>query len=412
MCATTFAPHTWQGVARSSDVGARRSIPPRRRATSGQKAELRIALGARQVVTFAPANPDAPTTPPKRRPMIDLRSDTVTRPTLEMREAMARADVGDDVYGEDPTVRALEEEVAALVGTEAALFVSSGTMGNQLAVALHTRPGDEVIVGEGAHVMFYESGAGAALSGVQFAVAGSGGLFSADEMEARVHPDAYWSPKSRLVCVENTHNRAGGKVFPQDDVVAICARARSLGLATHLDGARLWNAAVATGRSPKALVEPFDSVSVCFSKGLGAPVGSALCTSRANVERARRLRKMWGGGMRQVGILAAGASFALRRHRSRIEDDHRAARVFAERVARIEGVTVDLANVQTNIVNVDVSPPLSARAVAETARPLGLLVSPSGPHRLRAVTHLDVTLADVERAGDLLHAAIDKVRDP
>lgn len=342
--------------------------------------------------------------------MIDLRSDTVTRPTPAMRDAMARADVGDDVYGEDPSVRALEEEVAALVGKEAALFVTSGTMGNQLAIALHTRPGDEVIVGEGAHVMFYESGAGPALSGVQFSVAGTGGLFTADALEPLVHPPAHWSPRTSLVCVENTHNRAGGRVFPQRDAVLVAERARALGLAVHLDGARLWNAAVATGLSPRVLAEPFDTVSVCFSKGLGAPVGSALCTTRANVERARRLRKMWGGGMRQAGILAAAATYALRHHRERLVEDHAAARAFAERVATIEGVHVELAHVETNIVNVDLAPFLSARAVSEAARTLGLLVSPSGPRRLRAVTHLDVDPASIPRAAELLAGAIDKVR--
>lgn len=354
--------------------------------------------------------------------MIDLRSDTVTRPTPAMREAMARAEVGDDVYGEDPSVRALEEEIAAIVGKEAALFVTSGTMGNQLAIALHTRPGDEVIVGEGAHVMFYESGAGPALSGVQFSVAGEGGFFTADAVDALVHPLAHWSPRTSLVCVENTHNRAGGRVFPQRDAIAVAERARTRSLAVHLDGARLWNAAVATGLSPRSLAEPFDTVSVCFSKGLGAPVGSALCASRADVERARRLRKMWGGGMRQAGVLAAAATFALRHHRERLADDHAAARSFAEGVAALDGVHVELAHVETNIVNVELAPPFSAstpstlatstpaRAVADAARELGLLLSPSGPRRLRAVTHLDVDPASIPRAVTLLARAIDKVR--
>ena len=212
--------------------------------------------------------------------MIDLRSDTVTRPTPAMREAIARADVGDDMFGDDPTIHALEAEVAAIIGTEAALFVTSGTMGNQLAIAVHTRPGDEVIVGDGAHIIVMESGAGAVLSGVQFAVAGKGGLFDADELEERVVTPGYWSPRTSLACVENTHNRAGGRIFPQRNVVAVAERARKHGLKVHLDGARIWNASAATGLSPKELAAPFDSVSVCFSKGLGAPVGSALCASR------------------------------------------------------------------------------------------------------------------------------------
>ncbi len=342
--------------------------------------------------------------------MIDLRSDTVTRPTQAMREVMARAEVGDDVFGEDPSVRALEEEVAALVGKEAALFVTSGTMSNQLAIALQTRPGDEVIVGEGAHVVFYESGAGAALSGVQFTIAGAGGIFVAEEMEERIQAGPYWSPRTSLVCVENTHNRAGGRIFPQRAAERISERARSRGLAVHLDGARIWNAAAATGLSPHHLASPFDTVSVCFSKGLGAPVGSALCAPREMVERARRLRKMWGGGMRQSGILAAGALYALHHHRERLGDDHASAQAFAERAARIDGARVDLARVETNIVNVDLDAPLTSETVALAARDLGLLVSASGPHRIRVVTHLDALRVDVERAADLLAQAVAKVK--
>lgn len=342
--------------------------------------------------------------------MIDLRSDTVTRPTPAMREVMARAEVGDDVFGEDPSVRALEEEVAALVGKEAALFVTSGTMSNQLAIALQTRPGDEVIVGEGAHVVFYESGAGAALSGVQFTIAGSGGLFVAEEMEERIQAGPYWSPRTSLVCVENTHNRAGGRIFPQHAADRIGELARSRGLAVHLDGARIWNAAAATGLSPVHLASPFDTVSVCFSKGLGAPVGSALCAPREMIERARRLRKMWGGGMRQSGILAAAALHALHNHRSRLVEDHEAARAFAERAARIDGARVDLARVETNIVNVDLDAPLTGDGVALAAKGLGLLVNASGPRRIRVVTHLDAPRADVERAADLLAQAVAMVK--
>lgn len=340
--------------------------------------------------------------------MIDLRSDTITRPTPAMRQAMANAEVGDDVFGDDPTVKALEEEVAHIVGKEAALFVTSGTMGNQLAMALHTRPGDEVIVGEGAHVVFYEAGAGAALSGLQFAIAGSGGLFDADTMEERIQALAYWSPRTSLVCVENTHNRAGGRIFPQRDAVAVAERARARGLGVHLDGARIWNASVATGLSPKELSAPFDTVSVCFSKGLGAPVGSALCAPRAWVERARRLRKMWGGGMRQAGVLAAAALYALAHHRDRMGEDHATARRFAERLSKTHGARVDLTSVETNIVNVDVVTGASADAVAKTALALGLVINPSGPKRLRAVTHLDVSSTDVDRAAEILASAIAK----
>jgi threonine aldolase len=335
--------------------------------------------------------------------MIDLRSDTVTKPTPAMREAMARAEVGDDVYGEDPTVKALEERVAALLGKEAALFVSSGSMGNQLAIAVQTRHGDEVIVGEGAHPVFYEAGAGPALSGVQFAVAGSGGFYTADEMEAVVKPRAYYTPRTSLVCVENTHNRAGGRVFPQKDAVAIAERAHALGLATHLDGARLWNAAAKTGQSERELAAPFDTVSVCFSKGLGAPVGSAFVSSRENVESARRFRKMWGGGMRQVGILAAGALHAIEHHRARLREDHDNASRFAELVSYAANLRVEVAAVETNIVNIDTSAP--ADELSRAAAKLGLLINASGPKRLRAVTHLDVTRGDLERAAEILARA-------
>jgi threonine aldolase len=341
--------------------------------------------------------------------MIDLRSDTVTRPSPAMREAMAKAEVGDDVFGEDPSVRALEEQIASLTGKEAALFVPSGTMGNQLAIALQTQPGDEVIVGEGAHPMWNESGAAPALSGVQFAIAGAGGLFDAEQMEAAVKPRAaYWLPRTSLVALENTHNRAGGRVFPQKSVRAIVEKAHALGLSAHLDGARIWNASAATGLSVRELVEPFDTVSVCFSKGLGAPVGSALAMPKHHVDRARRLRKMWGGGMRQSGILAAAVLWALAHNRDRLPEDHANAKCFAEGVAKSTLLRVDLASVETNIVNVDVLAPLFADRVSECARDLGLAIAASAPRRLRAVTHLDVSRADVTAAARLLDEAARK----
>jgi threonine aldolase len=325
--------------------------------------------------------------------MIDLRSDTVTRPTPAMREAMARAEVGDDVYGEDPTVRALEELVAGLAGKEAALFVPSGTMGNQLALMTSTRRGDEVVCGEGAHLSWFESGAGAALSGVQFAVAGRSGIFTAAEMEAAVKPRAYYHPRTSLVAVENTHNRAGGRIFPQADVLAIAKRARELDLKLHLDGARVWNVCAATGVSLAELAAPFDTVSVCFSKGLGAPVGSALCSTKVQIEDAHRLRKMLGAGMRQSGILAAGALFALQNHRNRLIEDHENAKLFVKELRTIvtaTGVTVQ--EPETNIVNIDV-PAEPARRVIVLAKEKGLLVGPILPTRLRAVFHLDVDRA-------------------
>ena len=332
-----------------------------------------------------------------RRP-IDLRSDTVTKPTAAMREAIARAEVGDDVYGEDPTVKRLEETVAALLGKEKGLFVPSGTLGNQLAILGHCRPGDEVVVGEGSHSVWYECGAGAALGGVQFVIAGRGGLFTADELDGAIKPSSYYYPRTTLTMLEDTHNVAGGRVWPIAQLRAVVARAKAVGLATHLDGARLWNASVASGITPAERAAPFDSVTVCLSKGLGAPVGSVLCGDAAFIVRAHRNRKMLGAGMRQVGLLAAAGLHALEHHRARLSDDHANARRFAEALvaANDPRVSVDLPSVETNIVNVDLT--VAAEPVVARARELGLLVGASAPKRIRAVWHLDAEAAQVEDA--------------
>jgi threonine aldolase len=332
-------------------------------------------------------------------PPIDLRSDTVTRPSPAMRAAMAMAEVGDDVYGEDPSVRALEERVAALLGKESALFVPSGTMGNQIALLVHTRPGDEVVIGEGSHCAWYESGAGAAFAGVQFAVAGQGGLFSADELKAAIKPRVAVYPRSSLVVVENTHNRSGGRTFPEANCREIAAEARSHGLALHLDGARIWNAAVALHCEPKALAAPFDTVSVCFSKGLGAPVGSAFVGSRDQVREAWRFRKMLGGGMRQAGILAAAALFALEQQRERLTEDHENAQRLAALLGEAHGLQVR-GKVETNIVILATVG--DAQTLSERAAERGVLISALGPNSLRAVTHLDVSRTDIERAAAVL----------
>ncbi len=338
--------------------------------------------------------------------MIDLRSDTVTKPTPGMREAMARAEVGDDVFGEDPTTRALEDMMAAITGKEAALFVTSGTMGNQLAIATQSRPGEEVVVGEGAHPVHYEGGAGAALSGVQFTIAGRGGLFTPDDLDAVLQPPMDWTPRTALVAIENTHNRGGGRLWPEPQARAVAARAHERGLSAHLDGARLWNASAASGVDVATLCAPFDTATLCFSKGLGAPVGSALCGSRPLIREARRLRKRWGGGMRQAGILAAGALYALAHHRQRLADDHAHARWLAEQMARVPGARVDLGAVETNLVYVDVGAP--AAGVAEQTRQRGVLVAPVGPTRLRLVTHLDVSTEDVQRAAAVLEESLTR----
>lgn len=340
---------------------------------------------------------------------IDLRSDTVTRPTPAMREAMARADVGDDVYGEDPTVNLLEARVAALLGKEAALFVPSGTMGNQIALQVHTRRGDEVLVGEDAHLSADESGAGAAWAGVQFRAVGSGGLFTGAELRAALREPDMHCPRQRLVAVENPHNRAGGLVFPEAEVAAIARGARARGLALHLDGARLWNAAVACGKTPAELSAPFDTVNVCFSKGLGAPVGSAIAGSRAAIAEARHYRKMFGGGMRQAGVLAAGALHALDHHLARIEEDHAAAKTIEAALREVKGG--DRAIViaaETNQVNVDTKDVPAARFV-DAAERRGVLVGAMTERRTRAVTHLDVAKDDVGVAARALAAALAEV---
>ncbi|MEZ4409817.1 MAG: GntG family PLP-dependent aldolase [Polyangiales bacterium] len=329
--------------------------------------------------------------------MIDLRSDTVTRPSAEMRRAMASAEVGDDVYGEDPTVRALEARVAAMLGKESAVFVPSGTMANQVALLVHTRPGDEVVIAEGAHVAWYESGAGAAIAGVQFAVATKDVVVDPASLDAAAKPPADWNPRTRLLAFENTHNRGGGRVLPHDVVVASASRARALGLAVHLDGARLANASVATGLALSALAAPADTVSLCLSKGLGAPAGSLLAGSAAHITYARRLRKMLGGAMRQAGVLAAAGLFALDHNVARLADDHRNARAFADALSDVPGLAAS--RPETNIVMVDLDDALPAADVfAARAKEAGLLLSPFGPKRLRAVTHLDVSLDDVTRA--------------
>jgi threonine aldolase len=343
------------------------------------------------------------------RTPIDLRSDTVTKPTPAMRRAMAEAEVGDDVYGEDPTVNALQERVAALLGTEAALFVPSGTMANQIAIKVHTQPGDAVIVGANAHNWLFEAGAASALSSVQLDVLPGDGRFDAAAVRAAYKPDNHMNAPTRLVSVENTHNMGGGLVWDQEAVRGVVRCARDLGMATHLDGARLWNAAVVTGLSERTLAEGFDTISVCLSKGLGAPVGSLLCGSKALVHRAHRVRKMLGGGMRQAGILAAAGLHAIEHHRARLAEDHANAAFLAAELARVPGLVVDVSGVHTNIVMVDVMvdvgaglDALDARALAAQAAERGLLFNAMMQRRMRLVTHVDVDRDACTRAVEIL----------
>ncbi|HTQ33918.1 MAG TPA: GntG family PLP-dependent aldolase [Stellaceae bacterium] len=337
-------------------------------------------------------------------PAIDLRSDTVTRPSAAMRRAMAEAPVGDDQYGEDPSVNLLQERIASLTGKEAALFVPSGTMANQIALKVLTRPGDDVIVAEHAHMMWHEAGAAAANSGVQFTAIGRGGRFTADEFCAAVKPRGHIVlPPTGLVAIENTHNMGSGVVFPQHDAVAVCAVAREAGIASYLDGARLFNASVASGTSVARLAEPFDLVSVALSKGLGCPVGSVLAGSKALIAMAVTARRRFGGAMRQSGILAAAGLFALDHNIARLADDHANARIIAHAIAALAGVRFDLAAVQSNIVIWEMAPdaPDAATIVAK-AKAEGVLISALGARTVRAVTHMDVSGAQCGQATEVL----------
>ena len=330
--------------------------------------------------------------------MIDLRSDTVTRPTAAMREAMARAEVGDAVYDEDPTVNLLQTRVAEMLGMHSALYVPSGSMANQICLRILTEPGDDVIAGDGAHNWLFEGGASGALAGAQFTLVGQGGLFDADDVRDAWKPDNHHFPPTRLVSVENTHNRGGGKIWPQAQLDRVKSAARALGLRLHLDGARLWNAAVATGRPEKELAAGFDTVSVCLSKGLGAPVGSlVVCSTEALTWKAHRVRKMYGGAMRQAGIIAAGGLYALAHNRERLADDHANARRMAELLGQ------DPQTVDTNIVMIDVA---DAAAAVARAKAEGVLAHAIAPRRVRLVTHLDVDRQACERAAEVLRRAM------
>ncbi len=327
--------------------------------------------------------------------MIDLRSDTITKPTPAMRQAMAIAEVGDDVFGDDPTVNALEQYTADLLGKEAAVYMPSGTMTNQVALRLHTEPGDEIILESEAHIYYYEGGAPAALSGVMCRlVQGNKGMFTAADLQKVLRPSDSHFPKTRLVCLENTHNRSGGRVFPLAEIEAIAQICQAHDLKLHLDGARLWNACIATGVSEADYAKPFDTVSVCFSKGLGAPVGSALVGSAAQIQRARRFRTMFGGGMRQAGIIAAGALYGVQHQRSRLQEDHDNAQLLAQGLQQVPGIQINPEEVQTNIV-VFHTPGISAPAVAQELTEQGVGVLAIGAESLRAVTNLMVTEAQV-----------------
>jgi threonine aldolase len=329
---------------------------------------------------------------------IDFRSDTVTKPTPAMRRAMAEAEVGDDIYGEDPTARRLEERVAEVLGKEAALFVPTGTQANQIAIGLHCRPGDEVLAEAYSHIFHYESGGVSGLWGVQPGpLPGERGLITPEQVTTAVRTD-FISPRSRLLSLENTHNRGGGKVWPLERFRAVVEAGRAAGLAVHLDGARLFNAAVASGTPASAWASLTDTVAVCFSKGLGAPVGSAIAGSKAHIEEARRLRKRLGGATRQVGIIAAGALYALENNVARLAEDHAHARRLAAGLAELAGVSVEPSQVETNMLVADF--PLPVKEMLAKLAAHGVLggASGAGPRSVRLVTHLDVSSADIDEA--------------
>ncbi len=336
---------------------------------------------------------------------IDLRSDTVTKPTREMREAMAKAEVGDDVYMEDPTVNRLQDRAAEIFEREAALFVPSGTMGNSICVKLHTEPGQEMIIEQNGHIYNYEMAALAVVANaLPRPIPSEGGVLDWPSIEAAIRPKAYYRAQTALVCLENTHNMAGGAVMTKQRMHEICERAHESGLRVHLDGARIFNAATALGESVAELTRPFDSVMFCLSKGLGAPVGSMVLGSRTFIERARSTRKLLGGGMRQVGVLAAAGLVSLEKMTSRLHEDHANAQLLARGLAELPGIRIDPERVRTNILIFDVSGlGMTSNQLSERLKERGVLANGINPREMRMVTHLDVTREDCSEALRVMH---------
>lgn len=343
--------------------------------------------------------------------MIDLRSDTVTKPTEGMRQAMATAEVGDDVLGEDPTVNLLQDKMASMLGKEAGLFVPSGTMANQVAIKTHIQPGDEIIINQDAHIYYYECGATAVISGGQFhCLPGERGILLAEAIEAAIRPADIHQPPSRLVCLENTHNRGGGSTYTVEQTRSIANLTSSHSIKVHLDGARLFNAALANLTTVDDFANQVDTVSICFSKALGAPVGSVLCGPADFIDEARRYRKMLGGGMRQVGILAAACLYAIDNHVDRLVEDHDNARKLALGLAQIPGIQINPHSVVTNIVLFDVAGTgVGADLLAERLKAEGVLTIPFGPTTIRAVTHMDVSAAEIDKALEIIERFLKRV---
>ena len=336
--------------------------------------------------------------------MIDLRSDTVTRPGKGMREAMYRAEVGDDVFGEDPTITQLQDTVADLLGKEAALFVPSGVMANQLGVLVHTQPGTEVIVERRSHIPNYEGASPSWLASVQLCpIDGERGILNPDAVRSAIRPGNYGQPATSLICLENTHNLAGGIAQTVEQLQAITDVAKEHQLPTHLDGARLWNAGIALDVPFHTFASLFDTVSVCLSKGLGAPIGSLFCGSKAAINKAHALRKRLGGGMRQVGILGAAGLYAIKNNLERLAQDHTNAKKLAQAIADLPHFSLNLDDIHTNIVYFDVSAPLTVSSVLSALEKEQVYVIPTGPNTIRAVTHLDVSERDINQTIHVLH---------
>jgi threonine aldolase len=329
---------------------------------------------------------------------IDLRSDTVTKPSPEMRKVMFEAEVGDDVFKEDPTVNKLEKYAAELLGKEDALYVASGVMGNQVCLNVLTTPGDEVICEFDAHIFNYESGSPAALSGIQLLpIKGNRGVFTPEQVEEFIRPaSAYYMPHTKVIEVENTHNRAGGTIHPIENIIALKNLAKKYNLLFHLDGARMWNACAVTGITPSGYASHFDSVSCCLSKGLGAPVGSIIAGTKDFIKQAFRVRKAWGGGMRQLGIMAAAGLYALQNNRERLKEDHEKAQILAKAINENPALDIDIESVQTNIL---IFKPLkiSVEKAIKRCKEKGLLLSVGKIDSLRAITHLDVSFEEIEK---------------
>lgn len=339
---------------------------------------------------------------------IDLRSDTVTRPSEGMRKAMYTAEVGDDVFNEDPTANKLQIVAADLLEKEAALFVPSGVMGNQICLNVLTNPGDEVLCERDAHIFNYESGSPAALSGIQMTpIVGEKGVMDPKDVEENIRPaDAYYMPRTKVIAIENTHNRAGGTIQPMENISALKKVAEKYNLFFHLDGARLWNASAESGITLKEYSGKFDTVSCCLSKGLGAPVGSVIFGSKDFINKAFRIRKAFGGGMRQIGILAAAGLYALQHNLPKLKEDHQKAKMIAEAISKNENLEINLRNVQTNIV-IFKSKKYSVEESIKKCREKGLLISDGKPGFLRAITHLDVSFEEIEKSVKILQEVFE-----